>query len=553
MKTKYKFKDNLLKYWSVYLFLFVTILQKEINYLFYDSFLTPDLDVYLPYFNYFFDGEMVYREQGILYYYLHALNYNFFYSKFGFLDIFIHKSIQQVNFYIYIFGLIGMYKLFSFLKINVNTIFLTFTFLNLFPPSIAMRLAFKPELLAFALLTWVIYMLEKYKTTNDTKLLLYLIPFIASILTLKGNILVIVAIYLSISYYKLIFNNLQKTTILIFLLFLVNLSFVYLENFSVTNKNILDTQSGSTLEENYNYKASPSVIYKTKLFKLFTSPIKHNHANSFIAITLLETNGDYFDLFWDNDASMFLKNRIEFISFEESKKITPPKLESKPLKLVIFQQKLTDVYLYESIGLILSIYIFYLLFKLIIYDKSFIRFYLAIFVGIAILLINAITGFPRNNFDPLVGDTFKPLYYSFVFIFSFSFVIARGIELKIIKKYQLLIYCIFIILLLGFPKNYTYEIQSQLVPKIQNSIFCEIEKSIYLENSDYETLDCVTSQSIFEEVGRDFIYKPVNLINLVLILLISIKLLRKNSYLEDSNSLFSIKKIKQKYKAKLAK
>ena len=61
------------------------------------------------------------------------------------------------------------------------------------------------------------------------------------------------------------------------------------------------------LKENYNFKAPISIIYKTDMYELLSSPIKHDHADSFIGITLLETSGDYFDLYWDNDATDFLK------------------------------------------------------------------------------------------------------------------------------------------------------------------------------------------------------------------------------------------------------
>lgn len=547
-KLKYFINNLFIKYWSIYLFLFILIVQKEINYLFYDIFLTPDLEVYLPYFKYFFDGEIVNREQGILYYYLHALNYKFFYVKNGFINIFIHKSIQQVNFYIFLFGLIGLYKLFRYFKFKVSSIFLTFTFLCLFPPAIAARLAFKPELLAFSLFTWIIFLLEKYKNSKDLKLLIYLVPFLASVFSLKANVLVIVGIYLLFNYSKYIFRGNKKTLFIILLIFISNLTFIYLENNSVTNRNLLDTQSGSALEENYDYTAHPSIIYKTQLFKLFTSPIKNNHANSFIGITLLETTGDYFDLFWNNDASMYFKNRYEIISFKESKNISAPILERNPLKIIIFQQNLTDVYLYEAIGLIISIYLFFLLFKLIISDQDFIRFYIAIFFGMVILLFHVITGFPKNNFDPLVGDTFKPLYYSFVFIFTFAFVIIRGIELKVIKKYQILLYGVIIIFLLGFPKIYNYEIQSQIAPKIQNSIFCELEKNIFLENSEFANTNCkITNyRDNVTDGNANFTHKPINLINILLLLIIALKLVFEKNYTENSDSFFSSKKIKQK-------
>ena len=81
------------------------------------------------------------------------------------------------------------------------------------------------------------------------------------------------------------------------------------ENNNANGKSILDIQSGSTIESNYDYKAPRSIVYKVDMYRLVTSPIKHNHAGSFIGITLLETSGDYFDLYWDNDATKYFKNR----------------------------------------------------------------------------------------------------------------------------------------------------------------------------------------------------------------------------------------------------
>ena len=145
---------------------------------------------------------------------------------------------------------------------------------------------------------------------------------LVSIITIKGNVLVIVSIYLFLSYFK-IFLNVPK--IKLFILILVGLaSFTALsiENNNANGKSILDIQSGSTIEENYNYKAPYSIIYKTDMYELLSSPIKHDHADSFIGITLLETNGDYFDLYWDNDASEFLKieENIYFCSVKWNKK-----------------------------------------------------------------------------------------------------------------------------------------------------------------------------------------------------------------------------------------
>ena len=85
---------------------------------------------------------------------------------------------------------------------------------------------------------------------------------------------------------------------------------------------------------------------------------------------------------------------------------------------------MTDVYLYDAISLLLSIFLFYFLIKNILKNRKYRKFLLASFFGMSVLLFHSITGIPKNNFDPLVGDTFKPLYYSFVLIFSTTFLVA---------------------------------------------------------------------------------------------------------------------------------
>ena len=129
-----------------FVLIFSTIWLKEINFLFYETIESPDIDKYIVYLEHFFNGAATNKEHGLMYYYLHALNYSFFYSEFNNFDLYIHKSIQQVNFYIYLVGVVGYYKLLKFLKFSNNVIFVTFIFLNFFPPSISIRIVFKPEM-----------------------------------------------------------------------------------------------------------------------------------------------------------------------------------------------------------------------------------------------------------------------------------------------------------------------------------------------------------------------------------------------------------------------
>ena len=137
-----------------FLILILSVLWlKEINYLFYDTFESPDINKYFVYFDHFADTDLkTAREHGLMYYYLQYLNYFFQYNSFSNIEMFLHKSIQEVNFWIYMYGLLGYFYLLRLYKFKNSTIFITFIFLNFFPVSIVLRLVFKPEILAFAFL-----------------------------------------------------------------------------------------------------------------------------------------------------------------------------------------------------------------------------------------------------------------------------------------------------------------------------------------------------------------------------------------------------------------
>ena len=502
-----------------FLILLLSILWlKEINYLFYSTLESPDINKYLIYFDHFFNNQTTNKEHGLMYYYLHSVNYSTFYSDFENFDLFVHKSIQEVNFYIFLFGVIGYYYLLRLLNFSLNVVFPTLLFINFFPPSIAMRLVYKPEILAFALLPWIIYLFEKYLETKKVSNLIVSIPMIVSIITIKGNVLVIISIYLFFSYFRIFINIPKKSFLILFLITLFSFGALSIENNAANGKSILDIQSGSTIEENYGFKAPISVIYKTDMYELLSSPIKHDHADSFIGITLLETSGDYFDLYWDNDATEYFKNRKEIFTFIQTNEIKSPELGEDGFGIYIYQQRMTDVYLYEVIGLIISIFLFYNLITTALKKSKLRKFLLASFVGMAVLLFHSITGIPKNNFDPLVGDTFKPLYYSFVLIFSFAILIAVQLSKKYKRIFYLGIYCSLIIFILGFPKNSEFEATLEMSQKIQASSYCPVEKIIYLNDKNFDSFNCRTEYPAKIENSKNNLYaskiqhKPINLL-----------------------------------------
>lgn len=522
--NKIKFRNHQLAFLA---FLVSTIMMREISFIFYDINESPDIEKYIIYIEHFFDNISTNREHGLIYYYLHALALNYFFPNVENLNLALHISILNVNFFIYLFGLLGYYLLLRNLKFSKTNIYFTFIFLNFFPPVIAMRLMLKPEILAFSFVPWILFLFENFLKTKEIKFLFFSIPFFVSCISLKGNILVILIIYLFVAYTKIFFNlQLKQFVILVITTSILFLSVSYENNIS-NNKNLFDIQSGATSEPQYDFKAPKNIIYNVDLYNLISSPIKHDHAKSFIGITLLETNGDYFDLFWDNNASSFSKSRKPFITFIESKKLMRPEISLENKTLNIFRQRSTDVYLYENIGLFISIYLFFGLIIQVFSDKKFRKFYIAIFIGMLVILFHAITGIPKNNFDPLVGDTFKPIYYIFVFLLSFIFSLVRKFEQKKLKMSLLIIYVLSTMFLLGFPKNDYSIIQSDIAPKIESSRLCFISDSLFLKELN-NSADCNQNKSVTKNRYYSNIkHKPINLFLIFLNSLIPVLIFRR--------------------------
>ena len=538
MSSKSKFAANGLEV-ITFLVLIVSIFWlKEINYLFYNILDSPDFDNYYIYLEHFFNGEVTRKEHGLMYYYIHSLYYSFSFSDLLNFDITLDKSIQQVNFYIYLLGLFGYYVLLHFHKFSRSIIFGVLTFINFFPPAISMRLVFKPEILAFALFPWIIYLIEKFKKENQVRYLYLAIPLTLSAVTQKGNILAIIALFLILFYLGTFLKAGKMHVLIIILLSLFSFYVLSQENNAANGKNLLDLQSGSEIEENYNFKAPFSVIYNIDLFNLVSKPEKPNHANSLIGVTLLETSGDYFDLIWNNDASNFYKSRKILLQTEVSKEIKFPEFNKTDSSLIIFKQRDSDRYPRKTTGLILSLLLYFYLLRMLVLNKEFRSYLLFLFIGMAVLLFHAISGLPKNNFDPLVGDTFKPMYYSFVMIFSFAFLIAIYLRKSMGRYFLIIIYSMLIVFILGFPKTYEYDIQVNLVPKIQQSIYCDFEKELFLENSEFTDIECMGSQSKFVEDDtqiNDINHKPVNIILIVTNLLVVIYIFAERVDLSSLN------------------
>ena len=128
-------------------------------------------------------------------------------------------------------------------------------------------------------------------------------------------------------------------------------------------------------------------------------------------------------------------------------------------------------------NLLVSIFFIFLTFKYFFKEKKVNKAYLVFpFIGIFVLLINTIFGFPQNNFDPSFGDTYKVFYYSFLIPFSIIFLL-KNINIKNFKNIVfILVFLLFTFVNLGFPKSNNENLDLEIKESVENTVFCELNK-----------------------------------------------------------------------------
>ena len=327
-----------------------------------------------------------------------------FRSKFispSFLQSEISFAIQLTNLFILLIGLLGLYFLLKQFNISKNKIILVFHLLNIFPPMLSLRLTMKPEILVFALIPWFLYLINLFsKTKNINFLFIALIPSVL-ISSSKGSwlgIFLIFGFFIFISIFKKL--NI-KSIFLLILLFSIIFSVVTYENEQLNKFSVLDFQ----ITENYNNSANLSIIYKNELGPRQSFNNFEFDVGTLLGITVLDTFSDHFNFFWDKDVSFFNQHRKEIIVENSSVNFYEIDTTNRNIKYNgPFKESLKNLRLIIGVCLTILFYIFYLFFS--VKQKKYRLYILSPFIGMLILLINAL-GFPTNNFDPFVADTFK--------------------------------------------------------------------------------------------------------------------------------------------------
>lgn len=448
---------NRLKNFSIFCFLVSTLITFVIGELYFFSTTGMDFGKYLPYIQYFLNiSETTGYGQGVLYYYLISLAVDFrsdFLSEIN-LSSYLSTSIQVVNFLLYLFGLAGFFQI---LKNNINssTIFFAFTFLNFFPPAFEMRLLMKPEIVAFALLPWVILFIDNYFVDFQRKNLVFASVALSLIFSLKGSVLGMIAIFLLFKYWTLIFKNINKMIFPIgFFLFAYTL--LSIENLIINDANIL--YHDSSLYTAWQNKASINFLYHINKWDFYYFPISDYHNNSLIGITLLDTFGDYFNLSFQSDTNYFYHQRYN--NFEDN-----------------FISKYSSQY----VAIILGVLFYFSLFVYFLKEKNYRIYLFSPLIGIVVLLINAF-GFPSLNFDPMTGDTFKVHYYSFFLSASYIYLVVSVFKKRtILPIFFFAFISIGSIFTMGLIKSDVENLDHYLSYKNNTSLTCNLGK-VFLTN-----------------------------------------------------------------------
>mgnify|MGYP001441671903 FL=1 len=495
-------KENKLYIFSVTIYIFSLLFVKEMNFLFYNTTDSPDFNRYFKYLEYNVGiTDYTDSEQGFAYYdiqslYFYLKNYEITSNNFF---VFLGKSIQEVNFILFLIGSAGVAKLLSIFKYNKVQILFSLIFINFLPISISQRIVFKPEILAFALFPWVIVFLEEYFQKRNNLYIFTAGSLSIILFSQKGSIFAMTVSVL-ILYYFLKFLRLKDKKNVFFILLPLIALFVLLfqENNQLNQKNIFDIESISQRESQYDNKGSLSLLYKVNPKTLIYTPYKDRHNYSAIHITLLDSFGDYFDLYWDDDSQNYFKGRRDIIKYSVSQEMKIPKLNLQTKQLTIYVQEITDnSYLRKTTSLFISLFFYFLLIKHFFRsEKSRRKFFTLPFIGFFILTTHIITGFPENNFDPNIGDTLKPLYYSFLIVIGMSFLIAEISNNKIKASVLLAVSLSLFMFLYGFPKNYTDNLNVEINELNSYSLFCKINPQYFNFKYDYSKDYCYEKEDL---------------------------------------------------------
>lgn len=505
-------KDNENKFAIIFLSI-ISYIYFIVFYLTYDITLSPDFYKYFQYFLYY-NNELSITdlEQGHFYFFLTYIISVLFQSIFTNLTTheLINYSIHFSNTFFFMIGLVGFYKLLIFKNYQKFITTLLLSVIIFMPASIALKLSFKPEVIAFTFIGWLLLYSEQYLSNFQPKHAVKFVLIFSLLLTSKISIAFMSSVFfglLILINFKNIFNKFRKKYIFLLLLTVILL---LTENYIHNEKFINEVDH----DRQYDNKADLEFFTYINFEHLKNNPYKFFHSQSFVTITLFDTFNDFFLLFWNSEYTELNEDRKEFFTITTLNNDSIPNIrfnkDNNQFRFTgNYDERWLDLNYIDETRMRFSFIVSLIFYSLVIifgifFPKS--RLYIiSVFIGISTIAFSALGLFGTNNFDPLVSDSVKTFYYGFFIVLSFIFLLSEFFR-KFTFGRKSICFCLLLLFLflIGFPFSYSEEVFTGINYKLSKIPLCNFNvlfmNEIFANDSELICNKNFSSDEIFAPV-----------------------------------------------------
>jgi hypothetical protein len=148
------------------------------------------------------------------------------------------------------------------------------------------------------------------------------------------------------------------------------------------------------------------------------------------------------------------------------------------------------------------------------------------YVGVVAVSLSSLGYFGTNNYDPLVSDTFKTFYFSFLIVLSFSITLSEILSINIFRKTIILVTPLLFLFYLGFPMDYGEQKEIDIIYKNSLLPTCTINTPVVSGLLNIEREMSCTSISNYKEV-----FYPITVVDDIKIRLVKIPFINMFSLL----------------------
>ena len=502
-------------------------------YLTYSVIDSPDFAKYYNYFL-FYSGniENLNIEQGHVYFFINYIFILIFSSIYDFftLNELINLTIQFVNSFIFLFGCFGLVKFLS-KKYKVENIYLVLSIICITPPSIELRLTFKPEIMAFAAIGWLFYYVDLISNQKKEAYFINLILLLSFVITSKISIGILISIIL---FFNTLLNNkklLKQINLKHIALFLVIIIGLLFENYKLNEQFITTVYH----EEKYNNTANSDFFKKFNSRDFIDNPNKYFFYDSFIGITMFDAFNDFFGFYSNSEHTQLNKDRKSFFKVVfDGGTVLPLNIKFDKIEKTFtfsgpYDRGWNEAnYIDETrlkISFVFSAIFYFLLFLFAVFKRETRIIMLSPFISLLILSLSALGVFGTKNFDLNTGDSFKSFYYGFFILVSFVVLLCEVFKYNHFKKIISIILILLMLFFIGFPFDYSQANEELITYKNSYLPFCKIntpaiqsllsvERAIQC-NSDSISMNLITPDSNLESLTYDLVKIPF--LNLLLL------------------------------------